>query len=256
VAGRVREAGRTVGRGVARTVGQVVVSRISADVPPRLDRYLLDTEMVVVAVRRHPAQVIEPVLTTVAALAFVLWATSSLSPDVRVVPDVLWVGWLLVLGRALWRLMEWSQDWFVATDTRLLLTYGILTRKVAMMPLRKVTDMSYNRSPLGRLLGYGEFVLESAGQDQAMRVVSWLPNPDELYKLICAEIFGRSPVRRAAAGVQQVALDDDDLEPFGTATDDDTEPGPEDVEDEVLDATERQRRAAQDRNATIDIYDD
>ena len=252
MAGRVRDAGRTVGR----AVGQVVVRRISADVPPHLDRYLLDTEMVVVAVRRHPAQVLEPVLTTVVALFLVLWGTSSLSPDVRLLPDVLWVAWLLVLGRALWRLVEWSQDWFVATDTRLLLTYGILTRKVAMMPLRKVTDMSYNRSPLGRVLGYGEFVLESAGHDQAMRVVSWLPNPDELYKLICAEIFGRSPIRRASAGVQQVMVDEDDLEPFGTAPDDEGDYGPEDVDDEMLGATEAQRRAAQDRNATIDIYDD
>jgi membrane protein YdbS with pleckstrin-like domain len=227
-AGRFLAAGRTVGGAVR----QVVVRRISADVPPRLDRYLLETEMVVVAVRRHPAQVLEPVLTTVAALALVLWATSSLSPDVRVVPDVLWVGWLLVLGRALWQLAEWSQDWFVATDTRLLLTYGILTRKVAMMPLRKVTDMSYNRSPLGRLLGYGEFVLESAGQDQAMRVVSWVPNPDELYRLICAEIFGKAPVRRAAAGVvQEVVVDDDDLD-------------------------RPDRASARDRNATVDLFED
>jgi len=223
--GRARDLGRTVGR----TVGQVVVRRISADVPPRLDRYLLDTEMVVVAVRRHPAQVLEPVLTTVAALFFVLWATSSLSPDVDLVPDVLWVGWLLVLARALWRLAQWSQEWFVATDTRLLLTYGILTRKVAMMPLRKVTDMSYNRSPVGRVLGYGEFVLESAGQDQALRKVSWVPDPDELYRLICAEIFGKSLLQRAAAGVEQVVVDDDE----------DPTPVP-----------------PPDRNVTVDIYED
>jgi membrane protein YdbS with pleckstrin-like domain len=227
-AGRARritqQVSRDLGRTVGRAVGQVVVRRISADVPPRMDRYLLDTEMVVVAVRRHPAQVLEPVLTTLAALFLVLWATSSLSPDVEIVPDVLWVAWLAVLARALYKLVEWSQEWFVATDTRLLLTYGILTRKVAMMPLRKVTDMSFNRSLLGRMLGYGEFVLENAGQDQAMRVVSWVPNPEEIYRLICAEIFGKSPVQRAEAGVEQVVVLDE--------------------------------QAEQDRNATVDIFDD
>lgn len=171
-------------------MGRLVVRRISADTPPHLDRYLLETEHVVVAVRRHPAQILEPVASAVAGVVLVLWITSHLSPDVRVVPDVLWVAWLIVLGRAVWRLLEWQNDWFVATDTRLMLTYGILTRKVAMMPLMKVTDMSYNRSPLGRVLGYGEFVLESAGHDQAMRDVKWLPNPDELYRRICTEIFG------------------------------------------------------------------
>ena len=53
--------------------------------------------------------------------------------------------------------------------------------------------MSYNRSVLGRLLGYGEFVLESAGQDQALRRVRFLPHPDALYEEICLEIFGASP---------------------------------------------------------------
>ncbi len=52
-----------------------------------------------------------------------------------------------------------------------MLNYGVFTRRVAMMPLMKVTDMSYNRSVLGRLVGYGEFVLESAGQEQALRTV-------------------------------------------------------------------------------------
>ena len=48
-----------------------------------------------------------------------------------------------------------------------------------MMPLIKVTDMSYNRSVPGRILGYGRFVMESAGQDQALREVNWVPDPDQ-----------------------------------------------------------------------------
>ena len=59
-----------------------------------------------------------------------------------------------------------------------------------MMPLTKVTDMSYNRSPLGRLLGYGTFVMESAGQDQALHTVGWVADPDRTYRAMCAEIFG------------------------------------------------------------------
>ncbi len=206
-----------------RSMGRLVVRRISADTPPHLDRYLLDTEHVVVAVRRHPAQVIEPVGSAIAALVLVLWITTNVSPDVRIVPDVLWVAWLLVLARAVWRLMEWQAEWFVATDTRLLLTYGLITRKVAMMPLRKVTDMSYNRSLLGRMLGYGEFVLESAGQDQAMRDVKWLPNPDELYRRICSEIFGPDPRRtrvppQVAQHLAAAGIDPDDDGSYDTVT--------------------------------------
>jgi hypothetical protein len=82
----------------------------------------------------------------------------------------------------------------------MLLATGVVTRKVAMMPLVKVTDMSFQRSTLGRLLGYGEFILESAGQDQALRVVDHLPYPEQLYLEVCGLIFPGKP-----------EIDDDDL---------------------------------------------
>ena len=56
---------------------------------------------------------------------------------------------------------------------------------LVLSPLTKVTDMSFRRSSLGRVLGYGEFVLESAGQDQALRVVDHLPCPEQLYLEVC-----------------------------------------------------------------------
>jgi hypothetical protein len=58
-----------------------------------------------------------------------------------------------------------------------------------MMPPVKVADMSFSqRSFQGRLLGYGTFILESAGQDQALRVVDHLPYPacTRTCGLICA----------------------------------------------------------------------
>ena len=42
------------------------------------------------------------------------------------------------------------------------------------MPLAKVTDMSFQRFTMGRILGYGEFILESAGQGQALNRVDRL----------------------------------------------------------------------------------
>jgi hypothetical protein len=61
-----------------------------------------------------------------------------------------------------------------------------------MMPLTKVTDMSFRRSFGGRMLGYGEFVVESAGQDQALRNIDHIPYPEQLYLLICGMIFPSS----------------------------------------------------------------
>ena len=89
----------------------------------------------------------------------------------------------------MWKVFEWSEDYFVVTSQRLLLCQGFITHKVNMMPLAKVTDMSFQRSAMGQLLGYGEFIVESAGQDQALRNVDHLPYPEQLYLEVCGLIF-------------------------------------------------------------------
>jgi hypothetical protein len=153
-------------------------------------KHLLPFEEVVAAERRHWARLIEPATSVVLGLVVAVWLDIHLPENVPLFRDVIWLGWVFLILRLGYRIVEWYTDWFIATNKRVLLTYGVFTRRVAMMPLMKVTDMSYNRSILGRLIGYGEFVLESAGQDQALRTVSYLPRPGELYEEICSEIFG------------------------------------------------------------------
>jgi hypothetical protein len=80
-------------------------------------------------------------------------------------------------------------DWFVVTDKRFVRTWGVFTRQVGMMPLTRVTDMRYERPALGRVFGYGTFVLESAGQDQALHLIEFLPDPEELYREVCELLF-------------------------------------------------------------------
>src|SRR6476469_7160948 len=155
-----------------------------------LDRYLLDGERLVTAVHQHWGKVAEPMATAVAGLVLALWVDGTVPRSMSLVGTVVWWLWFALALRALFLVAEWRHDWFVATDKRLLLFYGFITRKVSMMPLTKVTDMSYERSVPGRLLGYGRFVMESAGQDQALREVNWVPDPDHHYRAICAEIFG------------------------------------------------------------------
>ncbi|NAZ88710.1 PH domain-containing protein, partial [Kineococcus indalonis] len=128
-----------------------------------------------------------------------LWLGSRLPPDPPLLRDALFAAWVVLLLRAVWRLLMWRNGWFIATDKRLLLTRGVVNRRTAMMPLTKVTDMSYNQSVPGRLLGYGQFVLESAGQDQAMRRIDWVPDPDEKYRQLCEVIFGRPAAPSAVA---------------------------------------------------------
>ncbi len=157
-----------------------------------LGRYLVAGEDPIVVVRRHWFSLGREIGLVVAASAFFLWidvntTSSSGSQSFNTLALALWWAAVLWLG---WRFMNWRRDWFIATDKRFLLFYGFLRRKVAMMPLKKVTDMTYDRSILGRIVGYGTFVLESAGHDQALSRIPYVPDADTHYRAICTELFG------------------------------------------------------------------
>lgn len=155
-------------------------------------RYLLPSERCVVSVRRHWSLLGLPFALALGALFGAGWISGSLSGSKGPIDDIVWYVALAVLGYAGWRFFEWQVDRFIVTDKRILLTSGLLTHRVGMMPLRKVTDMTYERSLAGRLCGYGTFVMESAGQDQALHRIDHLPRPDLLYREVSDLLFGSS----------------------------------------------------------------
>lgn len=155
-----------------------------------MSTYLLDGEELVAAQNQHWASLIAPVGMCVGGFVLAVIAGLSAPASMGTLTDLAWRLWFVLLAYAAIRAIMWRHDWFVATDKRLMLRYGVLKRRVAMMPLAKVTDMSFNRSALGRWFGYGQFVLESAGQEQALRQIDFVRSPDDTYRRICAEIFG------------------------------------------------------------------
>jgi len=164
--------------------------------PKELERYLVPDERIVVIQRRHWVCLWQPILLVVGWVFVLGWLDTVLGQDQRLLFDAAMWAWFFLVLRLVWRVLDWWRDVFIATDRRLLSTYGLITRKVAMMPLGKVTDMSYVRTIPGKVLGYGTFRLESAGQDQALSTIQFVPRPDETYRQITTEIF-RPPARRA-----------------------------------------------------------
>jgi membrane protein YdbS with pleckstrin-like domain len=158
-------------------------------VPASVYRHLLPHERQVITVRFHPAVLIGPVTVVLAGLALAGLLTTTLAHGNGTAMLVIWGVWGLLVIRLLFKIWNWLEDYFVVTSQRLLLATGVLTRTINMMPLSKVTDMRFERSAWGRLLGYGKFVVESAGQEQALQTVDFLPYPEQLYLEVCGLIF-------------------------------------------------------------------
>jgi membrane protein YdbS with pleckstrin-like domain len=153
-------------------------------------RYLFPTEKFRGEWRRHWIHVARRLsLGVVATLVLGYLAGFFASKQQPTVLTALVIIWLLVMSWVLWDVAEWYYDRFVLTNKRVMLVEGIVARKVAMMPLARVTDMKYTQTALGRVLGYGTFEIESAGQEQALRNVPNLPNPTDLYLQVVEEMY-------------------------------------------------------------------
>ncbi len=147
-------------------------------------RYLMSYEERVIGVRRHPAVLLPPIALVVGGMI----ACGAAAATVGAL--WLWWLWLLAVGWLVWKVFAWSVEFFLVTEHRVMLVTGVLNRNVAMMPVAKVTDIALERSLGGRMLGYGEFILESAGQKQALRNVRHMPYPEQLYFEVSSVIFG------------------------------------------------------------------
>lgn len=157
---------------------------------PLVARYLFPTERYRGEWKRHKIYLVTPLLIGLLA-TFVLGYLSGFlagqgGGGLTTVAVLIWLG---VMGWVAWRVADWYFDRFILTNKRVMVVNGIITRRVAMMPLLRVTDMKYEQSPLGRTLNYGTFVLESAGQEQALREIKYLPNPNELYLRVVEEMY-------------------------------------------------------------------
>ena len=160
-----------------------------ANPPADVDRYLLPHEQEVITVRKHPAVLLAPIAWAAIGLIVAAVLSDTVLRHSSGLTWIVWAIWGLVFLRFLWAAINWAVDYFVVTSHRFILTSGLFSRKVAMMPLVKVTDMTFQRSFLGRLFGYGTFILESAGQDQALSKVDYIPYPEQLYLEVCSLIF-------------------------------------------------------------------
>lgn len=159
--------------------------------PSRLiAKYLFPTEKFRGEWKRHWIQIVRELsIATVATVLMGYLTGIAAKYDYPGFVTAVIIIWGAAMVYVSWRIADWYVDRFILTNKRVMVVKGLVTRNVGMMPLTRVTDMKYLQSPLGRILNYGTFELESAGQDQALSKVKNLPGPNELYLRIVEEMY-------------------------------------------------------------------
>lgn len=94
------------------------------------------------------------------------------------------LGWLFILlavglvGHAFYLALKEHRDIFVITNMRVFRATGVFSSSIATMPISRILDITVNKPALGRILGYGHFVFESAAQAQGLRDIRYIGDPD------------------------------------------------------------------------------
>lgn len=156
-------------------------------VPVAVNRYLLPHERLVITVHLHPAVTIGPVGAAVVGLAAAVWANSSsaFSSDALL---TIWLAWGLLFLYAIGKVVSWSGEYFAVTSQRFILVKGLLARDVVLLPIVKAASMKFRRSTMGRVLGYGQFIIE-ADRTQPVWKINFMPYPEQLFLEITGLIY-------------------------------------------------------------------
>lgn len=161
----------------------------------RRSRYLLPSERELWRTRRHWIVLLKPGLWVLAALVLAgLVAGADPALDRLASLAV-----LAAVVHVLLRVLAWWDVEYVLTDRRVLLQSGVPRRRVASMGLRKITDMSFEQTIPGRVAGYGDLLVESAGQDQALSRLDHVPRAEEFYAAFSAQLFTAPQAREPGA---------------------------------------------------------
>jgi len=160
---------------------------------PDIGRHLLrdEDEVVVDEVTHHWIAYLPAAAWGFVGLLLVLWL-----PVVDA--DLGWVVLLFALGLiavGCYKGLSVHLDRFVITNMRVFRIHGVLAQSLATMPLTRILDITVQKPVLGRLLGYGHFVFESAAQAQGLRDITFVGRPDER-DLTIQRVVQRSGLRK------------------------------------------------------------
>ena len=144
---------------------------------PRVESHLLveEGERIVDEVRHHSVVYGTAMCELLGAVvAFVLFVFSPV--------EIAWFPLLVSVALVLhggWGALNYHMDRFVITNMRVFRVQGVLTQRLATMPIARILDISVEKPLMGRLMGYGHFIFESAAQEQGLRDIRYVGQPDE-----------------------------------------------------------------------------
>ena len=96
----------------------------------------------------------------------------------------------LLVITALWlvgRYLKWLTTNFVITSQRIIFRQGVFAKSGIEIPLERVNNVNFNQGIFERMLGAGDLLIESGGEDGQQRFTD-IRHPDKVQNLVHAQV--------------------------------------------------------------------
>lgn len=164
--------------GVLRMMGTRVRTWFGARI---VSRKLVMGEVVIAQVRHSGILFVPPVLVGLLGVLLAIRWLPFVSAEAAFFAVAVVVG---LLGFGFFRFMWVARDRFVVTDSRVFRVWGLFTLNEAEMEIVRLLDITVIRPWWLRPFGSGHMVLENAAQQQGIRDIRYVPQPEEIARLI------------------------------------------------------------------------
>ncbi|MFK8022350.1 MAG: PH domain-containing protein [Ilumatobacter sp.] len=97
-----------------------------------------------------------------------------------------WLSIILIIVAVFWligRYAKWSTTNFVITSDRLIFREGVVAKRGVEIPLERVNTVHFNQSVFERIVGAGDLVIESGGEEGRQNFTD-IRNPDRVQQTI------------------------------------------------------------------------
>ncbi len=151
-------------------------------------KHLNDGETIALDMHPHWWYFAEPALALAATILVGIWA---LTLDDGTLKDILRPVVLVVLiGTGCWlayRALTWQNTDFVITSQRVIFRQGLVAKRGMEIPLDRVNNINFSQGVFERMLGAGDLLIESGGEDGQQRFTD-IKDPAGVQNLLHSEV--------------------------------------------------------------------
>ena len=156
---------------------------------------MTEGEQLVLRLHPHAKTMLRPaaimLLVLAAAIAIVIVLPQNMA---QIWPVRAAVGVVALLAAVAWfgvPFLRWRTTTYEVTTRRLRLREGILTRSGRDFPLNRISDVSFKQGVVDRLLGCGQLIVESPGE-QGQLVLREIPDVQRVQSILFELVEGET----------------------------------------------------------------